>query len=216
MQAQGTPLLTRLNSTLDDRLPLPRLLKLAFLCGVLPLVTGTLVFLTWLVTRWDWLMLAGLITIFLGLVWFVMGAICLSIHLHRRGQIAPPERRRQNWLAFTTAGLLLVNFPAAYYYTAWASGISTRYTLIVVNESGQHMESVMVSAPGVKREFGPIQAGGQVKRHLNFFGDGRMDFKAKASTETAGMIDGYAMGSMGGKKVVRLKPDGAYTVDDAE
>jgi hypothetical protein len=213
MHPADTPLLTRLNSAFDDRLPLPRLLKLAFLCGTLPLVTGTLIFLTWLITRWDWLMLAGLITIFLGLVWFVIGSIGLSLLLRRQGQIAPPERRRQNWLAFSTACLLLINLPAAYYYTAWASAISTRYTLIVVNESGQHLESVMVSAPGVKREFGPIQPGGQVKRHLNFFGDGRMDFKARASTETSGIIDGYAMGSMGGKKVLRLKPDGAYSID---
>jgi len=165
MQSQGTPLLTRLNLAFDDRLPLPRLLKLAFLCGALPLVTGTLGFLTWLVTRWDWLMLAGLVTIFLGLVWFVMGAICLSIHLHRSDQLASPEHRRQNCLALITVCLLLINFPAAYYYTAWASDISTRYTLIVVNESGQHIESVRVSAPGIVRELGPVKRGGQVKRH---------------------------------------------------
>ncbi|MGV3755088.1 MAG: hypothetical protein ACO1QS_06875 [Verrucomicrobiota bacterium] len=213
MHPADTPLLTRLNSAFDDRLPLPRLLKLAFLCGALPLFIGTLIFLTWLITRWDWLMLAGLVTIFLGLVCFVMGVVGLSIHLYRMGQIAPPERQRQNWLALITACLLIINFPAAYFYTNWASDISTRYTLIVVNESGQHMKSVMVTAPGVKREFGPIQPGGQVKRHLNFFGDGRMDFKAWASTETSGVIDGYAMGSMGGQKVLRLKPDGAYAID---
>jgi len=213
MHPAGTPLLTRLNSAFDKRLPMPRLLKTAFLCGVLPLSAGTLVFLAWLITRWDWLMVAGLVTIFLGLVCFVMGAVGLSLHLHRLGQIAPPEMRRQNWLALITACLLIINFPAAYCYTNWASDISTRYTLVVVNESGQHMKSVIVTAPGLKREFGPIQPGGQVKRHLNFFGDGRIDFKARTSTETSGVIDGYAMGSMGGKKVLRLKPDGAYTID---
>ena len=33
----------------------PDHIRSAFVCGLIPLITGTSIFLLWLLTRWDWL-----------------------------------------------------------------------------------------------------------------------------------------------------------------
>jgi hypothetical protein len=40
----------------------------ALVCGAVPLIAGILIFLLWLITHWNWLMMAGIITLYGGLV----------------------------------------------------------------------------------------------------------------------------------------------------
>ncbi|SIO67317.1 hypothetical protein SAMN05444166_8332 [Singulisphaera sp. GP187] len=39
--------------------------KISLICGATPLFVGIAIFLLWLITRWDWLMAAGLLTLYL-------------------------------------------------------------------------------------------------------------------------------------------------------
>ena len=41
--------------------------RVAVICGAGPLLLGTGIFLAWLVVRWDWLMMAGGVVLYVGL-----------------------------------------------------------------------------------------------------------------------------------------------------
>lgn len=55
--------------------------RLAWLCGLLPLVVGVAIFLLWLATHWPWLELAGLFTILGGFVVSLIGVLALITHV---------------------------------------------------------------------------------------------------------------------------------------
>ena len=50
-----------------------RALRVAVICGAIPLILGVTIFLTWLVFRWNWLELAGFILLYVGFAAFVVG-----------------------------------------------------------------------------------------------------------------------------------------------
>jgi hypothetical protein len=102
------------NGYLENWLPdMNRAYRNALLCGACPLVVGVTIFLLWLVTRWDWLILAGLCTIVGGVVAFLIGAFSLAIYFWFGWQ-TPELPRRKLWRStLGCAGLLLSNFVAA-------------------------------------------------------------------------------------------------------
>jgi hypothetical protein len=56
-----------------------RWLKIPLLLGGVPLIVGLSLFLFWLVTRWSWLNLVGLFTLYAGLVSVLAGLVGLGI-----------------------------------------------------------------------------------------------------------------------------------------
>ena len=110
--------MTRL-STLQYETPQPAPLdvkcyRTALFCGSAPLLTGVLLFVSWLPTRATWLELAGLWTIVGGVVLCGIGVVCLLAFLV---QVCRQSRdtRRYWWPRLWLAGLLLVaNFPVCY------------------------------------------------------------------------------------------------------
>ena len=105
-------------------------------------------------------------------------------------------------------GLLLVNFPAAAIFTLSAINVVTRYTVRVLNESGNAIESFVVTGPGVRVELGPVAPGHRVKRHLGFSGDGSLEFTARqGQSNFRGVLDGYVTGGLGGDTTIRVLPE---------
>jgi len=140
---------------------MPRLIEAAILCGAVPLLAGTLIYVTWRFTRSDALMSAGMITIAVGLLAFVGGAVCLLRQpWHADGDRA--ARRRLRFQGIFALALLLINFPAAAFYTLSAIDVETRYTVCVHNGSDRPIESLVVTGPGVRVELGPIGPGRRV------------------------------------------------------
>ena len=66
-----------------------RVYRVALICGAAPLLIGVSIFILWLITRWDWLMMAGIFTLYGGVAIFVVGVLALA---------------RFCWLAFRTPG----------------------------------------------------------------------------------------------------------------
>ncbi len=146
---------------------MPRLIKVAILCGAVPLLTGTLIYFAWRLTRIDGLMNAGVWTILFGLLAFVAGLGCLfNQSWNADGDlVARRHLRRQG--AFALA-LLLSNFPAAAYYTLSAIDVVTHYTVDVENESDRRIESFVITGPGIRAELGPIAPGRRVQNVRRF------------------------------------------------
>lgn len=213
MQVQGTPLLTRLNSSFDALLPLPRLLKTAFLCGALPLFIGTLIFVFWLLTRWGELMAAGVLIIILGLIWFVIGVICVIVHLLRSG--GPEAAPSQGWKPALILSLLLANFPVVYFYLNTVDELLTRYTVVVINDSQQPIESLFIKTGGqhTLAEFKPIASGQSAKRHFSVSGT-PLDFTARQNQSGfGGSVDSYAFSDGKQGKIIRIKSPGTYELE---
>ncbi len=189
---------------------MPRLIKVAILCGAVPLLTGTLIYFAWRLTRIDGLMNAGVWTILFGLLAFVAGLGCLfNQSWDADGDlVARRHLRRQG--AFALA-LLLSNFPAAAFYTCSAIDVVTHYTVDVENESDRRIESFVITGPGIRAELGPIAPGRRVQRHFQFLGDGTLDFAAQQQdVQFRGQLDGYVTSGLGGEKSIVVRPDGDY------
>jgi len=55
-----------------------RAYQVALFCGSFPLLVGVSIFLLWLITRWEWLMMAGSNTLFGGVALFTIGVVALA------------------------------------------------------------------------------------------------------------------------------------------
>lgn len=144
--------------------------RLTLFCGLAPLLSGTLLFLAWGITRASWLMLAGLITIYSGLALFVIGLISLIVYtLNARAM------RLENWVRRAAAGgaILVGNFPAAAAFVGAAIYIMSTYTVIVENGSNNTIERITLIDPARSRhEFGSVAAHERREEKFHFGGEG--------------------------------------------
>ena len=192
---------------------IPRLLKLAVVFGAVPLLVGSLIYGTWRFTHWHWLEAAGLFTIPIGFVAFVVGTVALVRHLLRESRLERTTRSPLWLQGVLVGGLLLVNFPAAAFFTLSAIDVSTRYTVRVHNDSDRPIESLVVTGPGVRLELGPIAPGQHTRRHIHFSGDGTLGFSARQQElQFGGQLEGYVTGGMGGDKSIRVRQRGVYEI----
>ncbi len=191
-----------------------RALRVALLCGALPLLVGVSIFVLWLLTRWDGLVMAGFITLYAGVVVFVVGAGALGrfCWLGFRGTEWP---RRRLWLAtLGGAALLLSNFAAAGGVIAAVVAVETRYTLTVRNSAAQPLTGVRVSGGGCDVDLGEIPPGAVVRRSLWIKQNGVLEFRAMSGVQVhTQTISDYVTDGMGGRATVTFQPDATIAVD---
>lgn len=192
-----------------------RAYRIALICGALPLLVGVSLFLLWLIARWDWLMIAGIFTLYGGVAIFFIGAIALARFCWLAFR-SPELPRRRLWLStLGCAALLLSNFAVAGGITASVIAIETRYTVIVHNTSQQPLSGVRVFGGGCEADFGTIPPGGVVRRSFWIQHDGELEFRAVSGATThSKTIDGYVTNNMGGHTTVTINPDGTISVSN--
>jgi hypothetical protein len=189
---------------------MPRLIKIAIGCGAIPLMAGTAIYFTWRLTQLDLMMLLGMLNIFVGLALFVVGIGCLIYQKHRELCAGRSVAKRRNAVV---AALLLANFPAAAVYGVSAIDVMSRFTVRIVNNSGDTISSVEIQGNGFKDEVGPMRAGDHARFHIRNFGEGGVEFIARQQNRvTQGELSGYATG--GEDITLRFLPDGKFDVSD--
>jgi hypothetical protein len=190
-----------------------RAFRVALFCGALPLLVGISIFLLWLITRWDWLMMAGIFTLYGGVAIFFVGAIALARFCWLAFR-TPELPRRRLWLSILgCAALLLSNFAVAGGITASVIAIETRYTVVVHNTSQQPLSGVRVFGGGCEADFGTIPPDSIVRRSFWIQHDGVLEFRAVRGTTThTKTIDSYVTNSMGGHTTVTINPEGTISV----
>ena len=183
----------------------------ATFCGAVPFLSATAIYATWLVTRWQWLVVAGFILLYVGFVAAVLGIVMLFAHVWRKRSCGATQLKPLRCIV--VAAILLVNFPAAVFYARSAVSIFTRYNVTVINASDIPVESFVVLAPGVNLEMGPIEPKGTVKNYHHPQGDGEMTYVlTQGGTEHQGMLEGYVTGNMNGDITVTVRGDGVVEV----
>ena len=192
-----------------------RAYRLALVCGAFPLLIGVSIFVLWLITRWDWLMMAGICTLYGGVAIFLVGVLAIARFCWLAFR-TPNLPRRRLWLStLACAGLLLLNFPVAGGITAAAIAIETRYTVVVHNGSQQPLDGVRVFGGGCDESLGSIPPGGIARQSFWIQHDGELKFRALSGTTIhAKTIDGYVTNGMGGHTTVTINPDGTISVSN--
>ena len=190
-----------------------RAFRVALICGVLPLLFGVSIFLLWLVTRWDWLEMAGVFTLFGGVALFLVGAIALARFCWRSHR-SPERPQKRLWLStLGCAALLLSNFPIAGGIIATVIAITTLHTVVIHNASQQSLTGVRVFGGGCEEDFGSIPPGGIVRRSFWIQHDGTLEFCAVSGATThTKTIDGYVTKRIGGHATVTINADGTISV----
>jgi hypothetical protein len=191
--------------------------RLALICGALPLLGGISIFLLWLISRWEWLMLAGVFTLYGGVAVFCVGVFALARFCW--SAFRTPELPRQRlWLStLGCAALLLSNFPVAGGIIYGALRIETQYTVMVRNGSQHPLNGVRVFGGGCEADFGTIPPGGSVRRSFWIQHDDQLEFRAvSGATMHAETIDGYVTNSLGGHTTVVLNPDATVSVSNRD
>jgi len=97
--------------------------RIAEICGLLPLATGTIIFILWLFTRADILILLGVYTLLAGIVLVLIGAAFLLAYYIS----AKPKPRALIRPLFW----LIINFPIAFLFATFAIDALTTYTIVV-------------------------------------------------------------------------------------
>ena len=192
-------------------------LRTAVVCGALPLIVGVTIFVLWLVTRWDWLMTAGFITICGGIAIVLIGALALARFWWLAVRM-PDLSHRRPWRSIAVCGILLLsNFPVAAGIMVTVAEIESNYTVVVRNASEETLVNVRVAGGGCDEVFGSIPPGADIRRTLRFECDGRLEFWAQGASNTyAETIDGYVTGNLGGRSIVTVHRDGTISVRDGD
>jgi hypothetical protein len=198
---------------IDASRDINRAYRFALICGALPLLVGVLIFLMWLITGWDWLMMAGMFTLYGGVAVFFIGAIALVCFFWLAFR-TPELPRRRLWLStLGCAALLLSNFAVAGGITVSVIAIETRYTVVVHNTSQLPLSGVRVFGGGCEADFGTIPPNGIIRRSFWIQHDGELEFSAVSGATTHSQtIDGYVTKSMGSHTTVTINPDDTISV----
>jgi hypothetical protein len=88
--------------------------------GLLPMFVGTLIFFTFLITRWRPCVGLGLLTIVGGTCLAFIGAVCACVYLYQASRASDEEKNIARRRAFFSLAIIIANFPAAL-VMAWLS-----------------------------------------------------------------------------------------------
>jgi len=183
--------------------------RIALVCGALPLVTGISIFLLWLLTRWQWLMIAGFITVIGGIALFLTGVVMLANYCWIAFRTPGLSKRRVWWLSAGSTVLLFSNFVAAGGIIRIVIGLETRYVVSVRNDSSQPLMNVMLTGGGCDIRFGTVPSGGFEVCSAWIPNEGKLEFRATGpSGEQTQILNRHAADEVPGNFVVTISASG--------
>ena len=172
--------------------------RFAILCGALPLTAGISIFLLWAWTRWDWLELAGIYTIYGGVGFFLLGMVSLARDFFDAWDRGDFPVSRVLLRTVGAGSLLVANFPVAGALVVSVVEFNSRYVAIVQNETDHPLHEVRVVGGGCDISFGTIQPGDAVQRTFWIQQDGSLELDANADgAPLSETISGYVTNGLG-------------------
>jgi len=186
-----------------------RLYKASLILGGAPLIAGTAIFVLWLVTRADVLMVAGLYVIYAGIGCGILGIGCLVGYLHS-ARAAITVRRN----ALVAGGLLVLNVPVCMAIIFAVIAIETRYVVTLTNESDVTIDHIALQGPEAHHVWTDVPAGTSVSQGLYFSGPGTLTFEGQVAHEQhTGHLSGYVTRGLGGSAHLRFTDERSFTTD---
>jgi len=176
--------------------------------GAAPLVAGVTIIVLYWATEWQVLVVAGFITVLVGVISVLVGAGILFVFWLRERRLGRYSRAALRLRIFLAALLLASNFPAAWACITAGAELDSRMTVMVTNKGTTRIDRFVLTAPGFTKELGPIPPGGKVKCIVHVTRQGPLNFTCGTGTiTTSGTVDGYVTDGIGGRWDVTM--DGA-------
>ncbi len=186
--------------------------KLSLVCGLMPLSTGILIFLCWLVTRAHWLKMVGLVTLYIGLGLFVIGVIFLVIYFiqSRKNEILGYWKKSSVSLL-----ILLSNFPVYAVIMGTVIYVAGISTVIIENQSTTSIKKVILSVQGNIFNLGSVLPNEQIKKNIHFQSEGAVHYSfTREKDKYEGVMFGYVTGGMGNTAIMVITESGKVRIDE--
>lgn len=183
-------------------------------CATIPMLIGVSIFVLWLVTRIDELMLLGAFALYIGLGFLAVGLLALAGYYWTGSRRPDIPRQQLRMSTLKGAGLLFSNFLVAGGIIVAVLAIACRYTVEVHNATPLPLDEVRIHGAGVEDTFGPIPPGATVERTFCIEHDGSLTLVAASGAWVYTQnISGYVTTLIGERqRRVRVDPDGSVTV----
>ena len=185
-------------------------LRIAQVCGLLPLIVGAGIFVAWVTQHRDLILYAGLLAV-PGFILIILGGfVALVAFIRQARRKSAPYLQR----AILTIVLLLANFPAGAGLAYLAMQIKTTYSVYLVNNSDQTFQSITLTDPeGNTFQIAPPPPHGQNKHSLHFNGEGQVKYTLQIDgVPKSGTMFGYITNNMGGQAHLTVEADGSITI----
>ena len=169
---------------------------LSIICALIPLLTGTIIFLLWVITRKSFLESFGVYTIYGGFFLFILGIIFLAVYFFM-------NRKNDTIKFFKTKILislliLLSNFPIAGYYFINVCNIISISEVYLENKTICLISEITISDPIKTYNIQDISPGRILKQKFIFEGEGVVKYSFIVNKKVqSGVLIGYISPGMG-------------------
>jgi len=162
---------------------------IAISCGLFPLIVGTTIFVSWLLTGARWLMLAGLYNLGIGILLFIIGFMSVVLI------IAYNRFEKRNLFAKTIIPLVLLlsNFPAAATILSTVEYLEKSHMVYVQNNMSEPIDKIVFTDPA-NHQFviDDLDPHTKVTKRFLFRGEGTVNYRIQDdSIQKSGMLIGY-------------------------
>lgn len=160
----------------------------AVICGALPLIAGTAIFLAWTISPEGWVLLAGVLVVLAGSVLVVIGFVSLCLYARLAKGIGPRPRSLRR-----PAMLLIANFPVCAVYVFVALTVEAANFFTVDNRLRAPIQKLtLTDAAGRSISLSLVATGARACAH---FREGPLNYSIIVENEErSGVLTGYVTG----------------------
>jgi hypothetical protein len=188
-----------------------RWLRLALICGLVPLLLGLATYFAWRRTQAVGYEVAGTFLLVFGGIMFVIGWVALLIHVLSNPASNASQRRRL-WISSILAALFLgLQVPLLIVFVSDVASVRRAYVVTVENESGALLETLRIQDERGWSQFEPVRMGTEVRKRWDPAPKGEVRFRfTLEGRDHEGLIDGYP--SAGGRTALRIESGGRVLI----
>lgn len=180
--------------------------KMSLACGLVPMLCGVLIFTGWLITRADWLVIAGLANISGGFLLFLCGLLFIGAFIRSEHKVGNGFPLNKSLIAL---GILLFNFPLAAMALYAAEYLMGTSTLSIKNDSPYAITDVFLKERDLTYRFPNIPSNEEATQTFHFKYEGSVEFGLTLNgNEKHGILFGYVTGGMGANATMIIDKKG--------
>lgn len=167
--------------------------------------------MTWLALDADWLVVAGLLTVYAGLVLFAIGFLCLILSTSLKSAERRPTRR-EIWVAGAALG---ANFPVAAAYMTFAYALLSANFVTVNNAAKAALSEVtFIDSTGKAHAMPDVPNNAIHSDCLDFSGEGEVVYTMRlGGQQRAGILIYYLATPLGSQATVQVSETGILSAN---
>jgi len=157
-------------------------------------------------------MVAGIYTIFFGLILFVCGLLCLFLYGHKERKIGNMYPVRRSLISLL---ILLFNFPAAALAVYSADYILSTSIVTVENNSAFGVTGFVLIEKDTTYYVPNIYPGRKISKDFHFKYEGSVHYRLSLNgTKKEGIVFAYVTGGLGEKATMNITKDGSVEISN--